>query len=205
MSCQIYLISPPKITLETFVPLAREALRSGHVAVFQLRLKDCTDKDIIDASALLRPICHEFGIPFLLNDRADLVDIAKADGVHLGEEDDNYSKARALLGNKTIGVSCYDSIDRAMMFGEQGANYVSFGAFYPTTTKIPKANPKPELLTKWTTLSTLPCVAIGGINDNNCQSLAKAGADFIAVISYVWEHPEGPGVAIENLAKNGLN
>lgn len=200
MTCQIYLISPPALELADFAPLLKEVLSTQQVAAFQLRLKDCSDATIIDTGRILLPTCHQYGVPFILNDRPDLAKQIGADGVHLGEEDTNYAAARALLGNKAmIGVSCYDSIDRAMEAGEQGADYVSFGAFYPTTTKIAKAKPPVDILKKWTSMSTLPCTAIGGITDTNCQALVEAGADFISVISFVWNHPKGAKAAISSL------
>ena len=203
MTCQIYLISPPVIEANAFASMLDQALSTKKVAAFQLRLKDIPDEDILHACSILMPISHRYGVPFILNDRADLAHQAGADGVHVGEEDYACRKARTLIGpNKTIGVSCYNSIDRAMEAGEHGADYVSFGAFYPTTTKVPKATATIDLLSKWTEMSTLPCTAIGGITDNNCHALAKAGADFIAVISYVWNHPEGVVPALTALQRN---
>lgn len=199
-SCQIYLISPPAFVLEEFLPLAEAALATGHVAAFQLRMKHANDAEIIESGTALRELCHHYGTMFILNDRPDLAVKLKADGVHLGDEDISPAEARKIVGDDmTIGSSCYGSMERAMAMGEQGADYVAFGAFYETKTKEPKGRPEPEILTRWTDQANLPCVAIGGIKDNNCAPIVKAGADFIAIVSYVWEHPNGPAAAVEAL------
>lgn len=198
--CQIYLISPPKIDLDKFYVQLSEAFSGGHIGAFQLRLKDTPDAEIIEAANVIMDLCHKNGAQFIMNDRPDLAKKVNADGVHIGSDDGDYDKARKILGtDKIIGVSCYDSSDRAIEFGEKGADYVSFGAFFPTKTKETKATPSVDILKFWSTNSVLPCVAIGGINADNCRLLADNGADFIAVISYVWDHKEGPEKAVEEL------
>jgi len=205
MSCNIYLISPPALDVVHFTPLLDEALATKKVSVFQLRLKHSSDDAIIKTARTLLPVCHRYGVPFILNDRPDLVVQTGADGVHIGEEDGACETARNILGKQAmLGVSCYDSIDRAMQAGEQGADYVSFGAFYPTATKTPKAHPSVDILTKWVGMSDVPCTAIGGITDKNCKPLVAAGADFISVVSFVWGHPAGSGAAISSLF-DGIN
>ena len=117
------------------------------------------------------------------------------------------TEIRKLIGSDSvIGVSCHDSKHLAMVAGEDGADYVAFGAFYPTTSKSPEAlakygTPTPDILNWWQTLMVLPCVAIGGINPPNCLPLVRAGADFIAVITAVWNHPESPKKAVEEFNK----
>jgi thiamine-phosphate pyrophosphorylase len=200
-TCQLYLISPEQIDLESFKPKLEEALSGGHVSVFQLRLKNIFDDEIIKAAETLIPFCHNYGVQFILNDNAKLAAKVGADGVHVGEEKDGiYEDARKIMGNKVVGVSCYGSIDRAIDFAEKGADYVAFGAFYPTTTKIPKARPEPEILDWWIRNASIPCVAIGGITPENCAPLVNAGADFIAVVSNVWSNPKGVKKAVEELA-----
>lgn len=168
--------------------------------MFQLRMKNTSDEKIIEACKVLIPICHVHGAQFILNDRADLVNQVGADGVHIGIEDTTVKNARDLIGkNKVIGVSCYAQGDRAIDAAEEGADYVAFGAFYETQTKIPRGRPKPEILKWWTTNSVIPCVAIGGIKDHNCAPLVASGADFIAVVTAVWNHPEGPAEAVRKL------
>lgn len=197
--CQIYLISPADFQLEKFLPKAEAALATGFVSAFQLRMKEASDEIILEAGKALRDLCHQHGTMFILNDRPDLAVKLQADGVHLGDEDMSPAEARNIVGSMTIGSSCYGSMERAMEMGAEGADYVAFGAFYETKTKEPKGRPEPELLVRWTEQANLPCVAIGGIRDDNCAPIVKAGADFIAIVSYVWEHAEGPAKAIESL------
>lgn len=205
-TCQFYLISPPEITLPAFAPLLKEALATGEVASFQLRLKEADDTEIIAACDALIPICHAHKVAFILNDRPDLAKRVGADGVHLGQEDlesVSIAEVRRLLGEEAIiGVTCHASRHLAMIAGEQGADYVAFGAFYPTTSKPEEklkkwGTPAPEILTWWQEMAQIPCVAIGGITPENAKPLVEAGADFVAVISAVWNHPEGPAAGVE--------
>ncbi|MFZ4382901.1 MAG: thiamine phosphate synthase [Sandarakinorhabdus sp.] len=195
--CQLYVISPPQIEIPTFGDALKAALDAGPVAAFQLRLKDVPDDVVLRACAALLPICAAAGVAFILNDRADLAKAAGADGVHLGQGDGSIADARALLGREAqIGRTCHDSRHLAMEAGEEGADYVAFGAFYDTTTKPSHYRPQPEILGWWTTLSQLPCVAIGGIFPHNAAPLVDAGADFIAVVRAVWDHVGGPGAGV---------
>ena len=198
----LYIISPEKIILKDFAVQLDGALQTDKVAVFQLRLKNIPDSEIEQAVKALLPVCHQYGVQFILNDRPDLAAKFGVDGVHIGEEQDGtVESARKIMGkNKVIGVSCYGDIDRAMDLAEKGADYVAFGAFYPTKTKEPKARPEPEILEWWVRNSVIPCVAIGGINSANCQPIVDAGADFIAVVSFIWEHEKGAGAAVNELA-----
>lgn len=200
---QLYIISPEKIEIAPFSKRLKNVVEDGNVSVFQLRLKNVDDEFIIDACEKLIPICHKKNIQFILNDRPDIAAKVGADGVHIGEDQDGTCEgAREILGkDKVIGVSCYGSVDRAMDMAAKGADYVAFGAFYPTTTKKPKARPEPEILKWWVTNSTVPCVAIGGINSENCKPLVNEGADFIAVVSAIWGHPKGEKFAVNELAK----
>jgi thiamine-phosphate pyrophosphorylase len=195
--CQLYVVSPPAIVVPDFVEALKAALDGGPVAAFQLRLKDVGDDAVLRACEALLPICNAHDVAFVLNDRADLAKQAGADGVHLGQGDGSVKAARALLGaNVQIGRTCHDSRHLAMEAGEDGADYVAFGAFYDTTTKPSHYRPAPEILTWWTTISQLPCVAIGGIFADNAAPLVAAGADFIAVVRAVWDHPDGPGAGV---------
>ncbi|MEM9987879.1 MAG: thiamine phosphate synthase [Pseudomonadota bacterium] len=202
--CQLYLITPPKISLETF-PAALEAALSAAaeapIACLQLRLKGASDEDILQAAAVLKPICASQGVALLINDRADLAKKAKADGVHLGQGDGSVAEARALLGAEAnIGVTCHDSRHLAMEAGEAGADYVAFGAFYPTSTKETTHRPEPEILTAWSQMTTVPCVAIGGITPENAGPLVRAGADYLAVSAAIWTHASGPAAAVKAFA-----
>ena len=195
--CQLYLVSPPRIDLPAFADSLKAALRGGPVAAFQLRLKDVPEDAILRACDALLPICNAHDVAFILNDRADLAHKAGADGVHLGQSDGGIAEARALMGRDAqIGRTCHDSRHLAMEAGEQGADYVAFGAFYDTTTKPSHYRPAPDILTWWTTISQLPCVAIGGIFPENAAPIIAAGADFIAVVRAVWDHPKSPGFGV---------
>jgi len=166
----------------------------------QLRLKDLPDAEILRAGELLMPIVQSANAAFIVNDRADLAKRLGADGVHVGQEDTPYAEARALMGPKGIvGVTCHDSRHLAMEAAEAGADYVAFGAFFETTTKQAKTKADPSILTWWQEMMNAPCVAIGGITPDNARGLAEAGADFLAVSSGVWDHPDGPDVAVKRL------
>lgn len=196
-ACQLYVISPPRIDIPAFADSLKAALDGGPVAAFQLRLKDLGDDEVLRACEVLLPVCRDRDVAFILNDRADLARRAGADGVHLGQGDGGIAEARSLLGaGAQIGRTCHDSRHLAMEAGEQGADYVAFGAFYDTTTKPSHYRPTPDILRWWVTLSQLPCVAIGGIFPHNAAPLVEAGADFIAVVRAVWEHEGGPGAGV---------
>jgi thiamine-phosphate pyrophosphorylase len=201
-TCRLYLVSPPTIEVSAFRKQLEEAFSGGDVASFQLRLKEADDADIIKAAKELIPICRERGVAFILNDRADLAAQMNADGVHLGVDDMLIADARAIVGNDiVIGATAHASRHIAIEAGEAGADYVAFGAFYPTTSKpqekIEKwGTPTPDILEWWQAFMLLPCVAIGGINAANCAPLVAAGADFIAAITAVWNHKEGPKEAV---------
>jgi len=205
MTARLYLITPPAIDLKTFPAQLEAAFAGGDIGAVQLRLKEVSDVDILAAAKVLRPIVQERGAAFILNDRPDLAAQAQADGVHLGQDDLAQwpvSRVRKLLGAEAaIGVSCHDSRHMAMEAGEAGADYVAFGAFYPTKSKNPEylarfGTPTAEILEWWSAYTEIPCCAIGGMTPERAAPLAKAGADFIAVITYVWEHPKGPGAAV---------
>lgn len=195
--CRLYLISPPAFDVDDFSEQLSVALKAGDVACLQLRLKGASDRAIRTASSRLIPICKDHGVAFVINDRPDLAADVGADGVHVGASDISCGEARRLVGQDAIvGVSCYNSRHLAMVAGEHGADYIAFGAFFPTTTKQPQVYAKPELLRWWHANTTLPCVAIGGISAENCGMLVRAGADFLAVISGIWSNPDGPGIAV---------
>ena len=195
-ACQLYLVSPLDVG-GSFPERLRAALAGGPVAAFQFRVKDVDQHDAARLAEPLQRICADADVAFLVNDSASLAKRLGADGVHLGQSDGPVAEARALLGaNAQIGVTCHDSRHLAMEAGEAGADYVAFGAFFETTTKATTHRPEPSLLTWWTTLSQLPCVAIGGITAVNAPPLVAAGADFLAVSGAVWAHPEGPAAGV---------
>src|SRR3954471_14409189 len=194
--CRLYLVSPPRLSPANFAEVLKGALAGGDVASFQLRLKEVEDDVIRRAADILRPIVQAEGAAFILNDRPDLAAELGCDGVHIGQEDAPYAQARRLLANGIVGVTCHDSRHLAMDAAEAGADYVAFGAFFPTKTKEPKTAADIELLRWWSEMMVVPCVAIGGITVQNAPVLVEAGADFLAVSAGVWEHPNGPRDAV---------
>lgn len=195
--CRLYLISPPRLETEAFASALREALAGGDVACVQLRLKDVDAEEILRVGRAIRPIVQDAGAALLINDSPELAGQLDADGVHIGQSDASYARARAILGkDKIVGVTCHNSRHLAMEAAEAGADYVAFGAFYPTDTKTPSHWAEPEILEIWSETATTPCVAIGGITIENAEPLVRAGADFLAVSSGVWNHPQGPRAAV---------
>jgi thiamine-phosphate pyrophosphorylase len=195
-NCRLYLISPPKLSAANFSGPLRAALDGGDVASFQLRLKGVSDDEIRRAVDLLQPMVQGAGAAFILNDRPDLAAELGCDGVHVGQEDASYAEARKALPKGIVGVTCHDSRHLAMEAGEAGADYIAFGAFFPTQTKEPKTQADIELLRWWADVMTVPVVAIGGITIANAPALIEAGADFLAVSAGVWDHADGPESAV---------
>ena len=194
--CQLYLITPPAIDAG-FADRLTAALDAGPVAALQLRLKGIDDHAIALLAEPLQRICADRDVAFLVNDSIGLAKRLGADGVHLGQEDGDPREAREVLGRDAqIGVTCHDSRHLAMEAGEAGADYVAFGAFFPTTTKETKHRPDPSILSWWSTISGIPAVAIGGITTENSGVLVKAGADFLAVSGAVWNDPDGEAAAV---------
>jgi thiamine-phosphate pyrophosphorylase len=195
--CRLYLITPPQIDLDPFAAAFEQALSGGDVACLQIRLKDVPEAEIVRAAQTLIPMAHKAGVSVLINDRPDLAKASGADGVHVGQEDASYAEARRIVGPKNVvGVTCHDSRHLAMEAGDAGADYVAFGAFFETTTKSAKYKADVDVLTWWSDIFEIPCVAIGGITVDNAQPLIAAGADFLAVSAGVWHHPQGPAAAV---------
>lgn len=195
--CRLYLITPASFELAKFSRTLEEALAGGDVAAVQLRLKELSDAEILRIGAALKPIVQGAGAAFILNDRPDLAAKLDADGVHVGQGDASYAHARAALGSdKIVGVTAHNSRHLAMEAADAGADYVAFGAFYPSGTKQPSHWAEPEILEIWAETSTTPCVAIGGITIDNADPLVRAGADFLAVSAGVWNHADGPRTAV---------
>lgn len=199
--CRLYLITPPRLDdLAAFGRVLAHALDAGDVAALQIRLKDVDDAVVAAAVDALGPIAQARGVAVILNDRPDLAAKLGCDGVHIGQEDASYAEARRLMGkDRIVGVTCHDSRHLAMEAAEAGADYVAFGAFFPTTTKDPKARAELEILSIWQETMEVPCVAIGGITAENVREVARAGADFAAVCAGVWSHGEGPAAAVKAL------
>jgi thiamine-phosphate pyrophosphorylase len=197
-ACRLYLISPERIEHPSiFAGELRAALAGGDVAAFQLRLKDVDDAAIARAADTLRPICQQRDVAFIMNDRPDLAAKLDCDGVHVGQEDMSCAEARRIVGpDLQVGVTVQASRHLAMEAAEAGADYVAFGAFFPSTTKAVTTPADLGIIEWWSGLMEVPCVAIGGITVGNAAPVIAAGADFLAVAGGVWNHPEGPEAAV---------
>ncbi len=193
--CRLYLITPPVLAPDFETQLAR-ALDAGDVAALQLRLKDVPEAELLRVIDRLRPIAQAREVAFLLNDNPALAVKSGCDGAHVGQTDMPAKQARKILGDLTLGVTCHNSRHLAMEASEAGADYVAFGAFFPTTTKEPPEMAEIETLKIWAETMEVPCVAIGGINAENCPPLVQAGAEFLAVSGAVWNHPEGAAAGV---------
>jgi thiamine-phosphate pyrophosphorylase len=199
--CQLYLISPLEVDGD-FPQRLEQALSGGPVAAFQFRVKGIDQHEAAALAEPLQRICEAHEVAFIVNDDMGLAKRLGADGVHLGQGDGDPRDARALLGPAAqIGVTCHDSRHLAMEAGEAGADYVAFGAFFPTSTKETSHQPDPSILSWWATLFEMPSVAIGGITAANGEALVEAGADFLAVCSAVWNHPDGPSAGVAAFQK----
>jgi thiamine-phosphate pyrophosphorylase len=196
--CRLYLITPSQLDPQSFAETLRRTLGAGDVASLQLRLKNVPDDEIKRTAELLMPIAQARDVAFIVNDRPDLAAELGADGVHIGQDDASYAQARAAVGvRRIVGVTCHDSRHLAIEAAEAGADYVAFGAFFPTQTKAAKSHADIELLRWWSGLMVVPQVAIGGIAVENATPLIEAGADFLAMSAGVWDHPQGPAVAVK--------
>ncbi len=199
--CRLYLITPSALPdLDQFARDLGEALEGGDVAALQVRLKDVADEEIARAVKALKPVAQAHDVALILNDRPDLAAKLDCDGVHIGQDDAPYDKARRLMGpDRIVGVTCHDSRHLAMEAAEAGADYVAFGAFFDTATKEASTRAEPEILGVWQETMQTPCVAIGGVTADNARGLAQAGADFLAVSGGVWNAAEGPREAVRRL------
>ncbi len=194
--CRLYLVTPAAADAG-FADTLAAALDAGDVAAVQLRLKGADDDGWRRAIEALRPVAQSRGVAFLLNDRPELVRETGCDGAHVGQTDTPAREARLILGpDLTLGVTCHDSRDLAMQAGEDGADYVAFGAFFPTATKDAPTRAEVGIVSWWAELMELPCVAIGGVTAENCAPLVRAGAGFLAVVGAVWGHPDGAGAGV---------
>ena len=198
--CRLYLITPPVLPADFERQLA-SALDAGDVAALQLRLKDAPDDEVLRVIDRLRPIAQQRDVAFILNDRPDLAVKSGCDGAHVGQTDMPIKQARKVLGDLTLGVTCHNSRHLAMEAAEAGADYVAFGAFFPTATKEPPEMAEIETLEIWAQTMEVPCVAIGGINAENCAPLVRAGAEFLAVVGAVWNHKDAPAAGVRAMLK----
>jgi thiamine-phosphate pyrophosphorylase len=197
-TCRLYLITPPRIEVAGFAEALARALDAGDVACVQLRLKEVSDDDIRRAAKALLAVTATRDVALIMNDRPDLARETGCDGVHVGQQDAPYEAARQVVGaDAVVGVTCHGSRDLAIEAAAKGADYVAFGAFYATATKEAKARANLDTLAWWSEMTTVPSVAIGGITPANCPPLVRAGADFLAVVTAVWDHPDSPAAAVK--------
>jgi len=196
----VYLISPNKITNDDFYTDLALVLRTGNVSYFQLRLKKETDKNKLIIGKKIKKICNKFKIKFIVNDDPLLAKKLNADGCHLGQKDMSVDKARKILKDKIIGVTCHNSVTLAKIAIESGADYLAFGAFYPSKTKIAKYKASLIILKTVKEITSLPIVAIGGIKLNNYKKLLLNKANFLAISGYIWNNKKyKPFEAIKEL------
>ncbi len=193
--CRLYLVTPPVLP-PGFRDTLAAALDAGDVACLQLRLKDAPRDAVLRAIEELRPVAQARDVAFLLNDDALTAAATGCDGAHLGQEDGDHAAARMALDGRILGITCHGSRHLAMRAGEMGADYVAFGAFFPTATKEVRHEAEVETLRWWAEVMEIPCVAIGGITAANCAPLVRAGADFLAVVGAVWAHPDGSAAGV---------
>ena len=201
----IYLISPSKIDIKTFPGILSKVLETQVVNVFQLRLKNYKDSDLISITSLLYKICIKKNVTFILNDRVDIAKKLNVDGVHLGKEDGSIKNARNILGNlKIIGSSCYNNISLSIKSQNLGANYIAFGAFFKTETK---ENTSKIILSGFKNIRkniNVPIVGIGGLNKFNIKKLIYFKPDFLAFCSSIWNTKRTPQIEIKSI-KNVLD
>ena len=201
----IYLISPSKIDIKTFPGILSKVLETQVVNVFQLRLKNYKDSDLISITSLLYKICIKKNVTFILNDRVDIAKKLNVDGVHLGKEDGSIKNARNILGNlKIIGSSCYNNISLSIRSQNLGANYIAFGAFFKTETK---ENTSKIILSGFKNIRkniNIPIVGIGGLNKFNIKKLIYFKPDFLAFCSSIWNTKRTPQIEIKSI-KNVLD
>jgi thiamine-phosphate pyrophosphorylase len=202
-ACGIYLITPASVSALTALGRAglRAVLETVPIAALQVRIKPSDDTEAVKQGAeLCLEAARDLDTAVLINDRPDLVPGLGADGVHVGQHDTAYAEARRLVGDdRSVGVTCHDSRHLAMQAADAGADYVAFGAFFPTQTKEPPTTASISVLEDWARYAVTPCVAIGGITAENCAPLVRAGADFLAVSGFVWSHAHGPAAAVRAL------
>ncbi len=184
----IYLISPNKIKTKDFYIKLNQVLSSKKVSFFQLRLKKETYKNKISIGKKIKKICNKHKVKFIINDEPILAKKINADGCHLGQKDMNILKAKKILKNKIIGITCHNSINLAKKAIDGGANYIAFGAFYSSQTKKIKYISNLKILNLAKKITNIPIVAVGGINVNNYKKLLLNNANFLAISGYIWNN-----------------
>jgi thiamine-phosphate pyrophosphorylase len=184
----VYLISPKRVKNDNFFINLNLVLSTQKVNFFQLRLKEETNKNKLLIGKRVKIICKKYKVKFLVNDDPRLAKKLNADGCHLGQKDMSILKARKILSNKIIGITCHNSIDLAKKAINNGADYLAFGAFYSSKTKIVKHKADLKILRWAKEITSTPIVAIGGIKLSNYKKLLLNKANFLAISGYIWNN-----------------
>ena len=184
----IYLISPNKISSKYFYINLEKILKTKKIYFFQLRLKNEKKVKIIQIAKKVKKLTKKYGTKLIINDDPNLAIKINSDGCHIGQKDFDIKKARKILKNKILGVTCHNSINLAKVAIKNKADYLAFGAFYASKTKKTKYKAKFKILNSTKKLTNLPLVAIGGINDKNYKKLLLNNASFLAISSYIWNN-----------------
>jgi thiamine-phosphate pyrophosphorylase len=204
--CGIYLISPPRIQVDDFIPLLVQSLSGGYITCFQLNLPDEDISFVSHAAKAIARVLKDNNIVFIINEHVKLAQHIDIDGIHIGDktpfETGTVRTLRKQLDlSKIIGVSCFNSTDKAMIAGEEEADYVMFGNVF-STNNLDKNMVELELIKDWCSYTNIPTIAVGGIKAENCHELvSKTNVDFIACSSVIWQHPAGPKQAVYELNK----
>ena len=189
LACErLYAITDCSLPDQELITITRSLLEAG-INLLQYRNKSKNTNNL-GLGTELRRLCYEYDTVFIVNDDVNLALDLDADGVHLGEHDISLTEARTLLPDKIIGISCYDNFDRAITAQQSGADYVAFGSFFTSTTKPQARIASTDLLIRARKDLSIPIVAIGGICTDNAAELISAGADYLAVISGLYQHPK---------------
>jgi thiamine-phosphate pyrophosphorylase len=183
----IYLISPNKINKNFYKDL-RLVLRTNKVSFFQMRFKKYSFEQKILIGKKIKTICKNEKVKLIVNDDPWLAKELNADGCHLGQKDISIKKARSVIKKKIIGVTCHNSLKLAKSAIKSNADYLAFGAFFPTKTKKTKFQASKKIFNKVNKLTNIPLVAIGGINSNNYKNLLLNKANFLAISGYIWNN-----------------
>ena len=197
----VYLISPNKIYKNFYLDL-KEVLATKKVEFFQLRLKKISRNELIKIGIKIKYITNKYNVKFIVNDSPEIAKKIDADGCHIGQSDGKIMNAKKYLKNKIIGVTCHNSKKLALKALKNNIQYIAFGSFYKSKLK-PNAKTADIKILKWAKKNIKrPIVAIGGINDKNYRKLISAGANYIAISSFIWDNPFlKPKLAIKKFKK----
>ena len=180
--------------------MLNEVLKSSKISFFQMRFKKYSFRRKFLVGKKIRQLCKKNNVKFIVNDDPVLAKKLNADGCHLGQKDMNIKEAKKIIGNKIIGITCHNSIKIAKEAIKNRANYIAFGAFFPTKTKKAKYRANIKTLNKVKKLTNIPIVAIGGITSENYKKLLLNKANFLAISGYIWNNKKyKPTEAIESL------